>query len=140
MKSKTIKSKVTKFQHQKHYVFVIFFQLICIKQYVIWLTASERGYFPWVWVHTLKVHINKVTHPLYTHFYGFLKNNLNTLFNIHCSWLILRGVIFLELELVSSRLILLYGSMEIFLNFNMQDTIAFKTDIMDLGDGQLSLS
>ena len=35
LKSKTIKSKVTKFQHQKHYVFVIFFQLICIKQYVI---------------------------------------------------------------------------------------------------------
>ena len=30
IKSKTIKSKVNKFQHQKHYVFYDFFQLMCI--------------------------------------------------------------------------------------------------------------
>ena len=44
-----------------------------------------------------------------------------------------KRVIFLELELVSSTLILLYVFMEIFLIYNIQGTIAFKTHIMDLG-------
>ena len=79
--------------------------------------------------------MNKATHPLYIHFYRFLKNNLNTLFNIHYSCLILRGVTILELELVSSTLILLCDFMEFFLIYNMQGTIAFKHTHDGFGDG-----
>ena len=79
MKSKTIKSKVTKFQHQKHYVFYDFFPIDI--HYIIcnMINSFWEGNFSWVWVDTLKVHTNEVTHLLYAHFYAFFKNNLNTL-------------------------------------------------------------
>ena len=52
---------------------------------------------------------------------------------MHCGQMILRGVIFLELELVSSTFIPLYVFMEFFLIYNMQGIITFKAHIMDLG-------